>query len=174
MRWLSYYISNPIAFIYWCMTKIPQVIPAKLYIKFEFKVKMWVWPDLGKPTLFNEKLQRLKLHDHNPKYPKLVDKYLVKDYITKTIWEEYIIPTLWVRDKFDDIDFDKLPNQFVLKCNHDSGSVIVIRDKKFFNKKEAKKKLEKALKLNYYNLYILPVLGCGVIIMNENNEYIKI
>ncbi len=148
---IGYYLKHPDSFIFWCMAKAPQIIPAKIYLKFQFKNCCGYRPNLKNPATFNEKLQRLKLYDHNPKYPKLVDKYLVKDYIAKTIWKEYIIPTLWVYDKFDDIDFDKLPNQFVLKCNHDSWSVIVCKDKKCFDKQFAKEKLSKALKYNYYN-----------------------
>ncbi len=147
---LSYYIKNPYILLNWCMSKLSPIIPAKLYIKLQFKAIMGYRPNLRDPKTFCEKINWLKLYDHNPKYPPLVDKYSVKDIIAKEIWEEYIIPTLWVRDKFDDIDFDKLPNQFVLKCNHDSGSVVICRDKKHFDKQAAKIKLSKALKSNFY------------------------
>ena len=127
------------------------IIPAKLYLKTIFIATNGYVPNFDNPKSFNEKINRIKLYDHNPKYTKLADKYLVKDYISETIWKEYVIPLLWVRDKFDDIDFDKLPNQFVLKCNHDSWSVVICKDKKNFDKNTAKKKLEKALNYNYYN-----------------------
>jgi len=148
---ISYYLKNPWSFVFGCMSKISPIIPAKLYLKIWYKSTFWYWPDFNNPKSFDEKIQRLKLNDHNPKYPPLIDKYLVKDIIAKKIWKEYIIPLLWVRDKFDDIDFDKLPKQFVLKCNHDSWSVIIVKDKSKFDKKAAKKKLDKALKFNYYN-----------------------
>lgn len=70
----------------------------------------------------------------------MVDKYEAKKYVASIIGEEFIIPTLGVYEKFEDIDFDKLPNQFVIKCTHDSGGVIICKDKSKFNKKEARKK----------------------------------
>lgn len=106
--------------------------------------------DLENPQTFNEKIQWLKLNDRNPKHTMLVDKYEAKRLVADTIGESHIIPTLGVWDKFDDIDFSILPNQFVLKCTHDSGGLIICRDKKKFNKKSAKKKIEKCLKHNFY------------------------
>lgn len=106
--------------------------------------------DLVNPKTFNEKLQWLKLYDRKPIYTTMVDKYAVKQYIADRIGEEYIIPTLGVWDKFDDIDFDDLPDQFVLKCTHDSGGLAICRDKKNFNRQKAKKKIERSLKKNYY------------------------
>lgn len=138
--------------IWYIKSIIWKYLPDKICLKRIFYRKFWYNLNLKNPKTFNEKIQRLKLYDHNPKYPLLVDKYLVKDIIAKEIWEEYIIPTLWVRDKFDDIDFDKLPNQFVLKCNHDSWSVIIVKDKNKFDKQWAKKKLNKALKTKFSDL----------------------
>ena len=106
--------------------------------------------DLENPKTFNEKLQWLKIHDRKPIYTTMVDKYEVKRYVADLIGEEYIIPTLSVWEHFDDIDFDKLPEQFVLKCTHDSGGLVICRDKNKFDKKAAKKKIEKCLKRNYY------------------------
>lgn len=106
--------------------------------------------NLYNPQTFSEKLQWLKLYDHNPLYTTLVDKNAVKEYVAGIIGEEYIIPTLGVWEHFDDINFDELPNRFVLKCTHDSGSVTVCADKHTFDKEKAKIKLEKALKRNYY------------------------
>lgn len=95
-------------------------------------------------------MQWLKLHAKHTEYTNLVDKYEVKNYVKKVLGEDYIIPTLGVWENFDDIDFDKLPNQFVLKTTHDSGGVIVCKDKKFLNITAAKKKIEKSLRHNYY------------------------
>lgn len=106
--------------------------------------------DLKNPRTFNEKLQWLKLYDRKPEYTQMVDKYEVKKLVAQKIGEEYIIPTLGVWEKFDRIDFDRLPQQFVLKCTHDSGSVIVVKDKSQFDRKAAKKKLDSALKRNFY------------------------
>ena len=106
--------------------------------------------DLVNPKTFNEKLQWLKLYDRKPIYTTMVDKYAVKQYVAERIGKECIIPTLGVWDKFDDIDFTKLPNQFVLKCTHDSGGVAICRDKNSFDKQTAKMKIERSLKKNYY------------------------
>lgn len=102
------------------------------------------------PRTFNEKIQWLKLYDRNPAYTRMVDKYAVKEYIARKIGEEYVIPTLGVYDTFDEIAFDNLPDQFVLKCTHDSGSVVICHDKSCFDKEDAKKKLERNLSINYY------------------------
>lgn len=101
------------------------------------------------PKTYNEKLNWLKLHDHNPLYTTLVDKFEVKSYVQKLIGG-YIIPTLGVWERFDDIDFDRLPNQFVLKCTHDSEGLVVVKDKNLLDKKAAKEKIESALKQNFY------------------------
>lgn len=106
--------------------------------------------NLEDPQTFNEKLQWLKLYDKNPKYTKLVDKYEVKKYVANIIGEEHIIPTLGIYNSFEEIDFQKLPNQFVMKCTHDSGSIIICKDKSKFNMEKAKNKINKALKYNYY------------------------
>jgi hypothetical protein len=81
--------------------------------------------DLQRPETYNEKLQWMKLYDHNPNYTRMVDKYLVKEFVAERVGKEYIIPTLGVWDKFVDIDFEQLPNQFVLKCTHDSGGLVI-------------------------------------------------
>ena len=106
--------------------------------------------DLNNPQKHLMKLQWLKLHDRNPLYTTLVDKYEVRKYIAETIGEEYLIPLLGVWDHFEDIDFNKLPNQFVLKCTHDSGGLIICKDKSKLDIKAAKKKINSCLKRNYY------------------------
>lgn len=107
--------------------------------------------DLENPKKYSEKLQWLKIHDKNPKYTNLVDKYEVKNIIQDKIGSQYIIPTLGVWDNFDDINFKELPNQFVLKCTHDSGGIVICKNKEELNIKEAKKKLQKHLLNNFYN-----------------------
>ena len=103
--------------------------------------------DLENPKTFNEKLQWLKLYDRNAEYPKLIDKYEVKRYVADLIGDEYVIKTLGVWDSFDDIDFDKLPNQFVLKCTHDSGGLVICDDKEKLDINAAKAKIESCLSL---------------------------
>lgn len=122
------------------------------YLKRKFKAIMGEELNLDNPQTFNEKLQWLKLYDRKPQYTQMVDKYEVKKYVANIIGEEYIIPTLGVWDKFEDIDFDSLPNQFVLKCTHDSGGLVICTDKNKFDYKSAKKKISKCLKRNYYYL----------------------
>ena len=126
---------------------MPDKCNLKLVYRTCFKKKL----NLEDPKTFNEKLQWLKLYDRNPKYTMLVDKYAVREYIASSIGEEYLIPLLGVWNSANDIDFDALPNQFVLKCTHDSGSVIVCKDKSSLNIEKAKSKLNRCLRNNGYN-----------------------
>lgn len=125
-------------------------LPDETYLKWMFKGRFGKWPDLEAPKTFNEKLQWLKLYDRKPEYTKMVDKYEVKQYVAERIGEEYIIPTLGVWDSFDEIDFDTLPDQFVLKCTHDSGGLVICRDKSKLDKAAAKSKIEHCLKRDFY------------------------
>ena len=120
------------------------------FLKKAFRCYMGKELNLDNPQTFNEKLQWLKLYDRKPEYTTMVDKYAVKKYVADIIGEEYIIPTLGVWNHFDEIDFDKLPNHFVLKCTHDSGGIVICKDKNKLDLKSAKKKIEKCLKRNYY------------------------
>lgn len=120
------------------------------YLKRTFKACFGYVPDLENPRTFNEKLQWLKLHDRKDIYTIMVDKYEAKKYVGHVIGEKYVIPTLGVWDHFDDIDFSKLPMSFVLKCTHDSGSVVLVRDKNHWDKDAAKKLLARGLSRNYY------------------------
>ncbi|WP_186431543.1 ATP-grasp fold amidoligase family protein [Clostridium sp. BSD9I1] len=120
------------------------------FIKKMYKKKFNKEFNLENPQTFNEKLQWLKLYDRNPLYTKLVDKHEVRKYIAKTIGKEYLIPLIGVWDRFNDIDFSKLPNQFVLKCTHDSGGLIICKDKNKLNIDVAKEKINKSLRRNYY------------------------
>lgn len=119
-------------------------------IKKVFKSRVGYSPNLSNPATFNEKMQWLKLHDHNPLYTRLVDKAEVKGYVASIIGQEYVIPTLGVWDRWEDIDFNSLPNQFVLKCTHDSGGIVICKDKSKFDFKKAKKKLTACLRRNFY------------------------
>ena len=145
------YIKKPsLILIYLSDKGFLKWLPDKTHVKLLYFVKMHKKLNLSNPQTFNEKLQWLKLNDRKDIYTTMVDKYEVKEYVSKIIGKEYIIPTLSVYNKFKEIDFDKLPNQFVMKCTHDSGSVIVCKDKKKFNKEEVRKKINKSLKNNYY------------------------
>lgn len=130
--------------------RLLRLIPDSLYLKIKFYKKMGYKLNLKDPKTFNEKLQWLKLHDRKEIYSTMVDKYEVKAYVASLIGDEYIIPTLGVWNQFDDIDFDKLPDQFVLKCTHDSGGLVICPDKQKLDKDEAKQKIETSLKENFY------------------------
>ena len=127
-------------------------MPDKMYLKIAFRGRMDRKLNLENPTTFNEKLQWLKLYDRRPEYIQMVDKYEAKKYVAGILGEKYIIPTLGVWDSFDAIDFSSLPNQFVLKCTHDSGGVVICKDKTHFDKEAARKKINKCLKRNYYDM----------------------
>jgi len=124
-------------------------LPDSFYLKVLFKTKIGYSLDLKNPKTFNEKIQWLKLHGNLEKYTHLVDKYEVRKYISETIGEEYLIPLLGVWDKFEDIDFEKFPKQFVLKCTHDSGSLAICTDKVTFGIENARIKLNKYFKRNF-------------------------
>lgn len=124
----------------------------KSYLKIAFWARMHKKLDLEHPKSFSEKLQWLKLYDRNPRYTQLCDKYEVKAIVGDIIGHEYLIPTLGVWEKFEDIDFSKLPERFVLKCTHDSGGVIVCKDKS---------------KLNYKKSIAKSTLACGIIFLGN-------
>ena len=105
--------------------------------------------NLNNPKTFNEKIQWLKLYDSTPLKTRLADKYLVRDWVKEKIGEEHLVPLLGVWDSFDEIDFDKLPDQFVLKANHGSGWNIIVKDKSIFDKEEAKGKFDQWMHTNY-------------------------
>lgn len=121
------------------------------FLKRCYKARMKKALNLENPQTFNEKLQWLKLYNRKPIYTTMVDKHDVKAYVAERIGEEYIIPTLGVWDSFDEIDFDALPNQFVLKCTHDSGGLVICKDKACLDFEKARKKIEKSLKRDFFS-----------------------
>lgn len=127
-----------------------RILPERLAIKILFFANMKRFPNLACPKTYNEKLQWLKINYKNPSYTQLVDKYSVKNYVKDKIGEEYVIPTLGVWDNFDSINFNFLPDRFVLKCTHDSGGIVICKDKSKLDIKQIRKKIEKALNTNFY------------------------
>jgi hypothetical protein len=126
-------------------------LPDEKYLKKKYKTIFHKKLDLNNPQSFNEKLQWLKLFDRKPLYTTLVDKYAVRKYIASKIGDEYLIPLVggpW--KNFDEINFDELPDQFVLKCTHDSGGVVVCKDKSKLDFEEIRSKVNKSLARNYY------------------------
>lgn len=134
------------------MTKksLKNMIPTTIILKRRYKICFGEDLNLHHPTNFNEKIQWLKIHKKNNSYTKLVDKYLVRDYVAQTIGSKYLIPLLGVYKTFDAINFDELPDKFVLKTNHDSGSVVICLSKKTFDINHARKVLSESLKRNYF------------------------
>lgn len=120
------------------------------YLPLIFKSRMGKLPNMDNPQTYNEKLCWMKLYYHNPLFTKLVDKCEVKGYVAEKIGQQYIIPTLAVWNRVEDIEWDKLPMQFVLKCTHDSGGLVICKDKSKLNISAAKNKLNRSLKKNYY------------------------
>lgn len=141
----------------WIIRKIVSLNPKRFaflsdeqYLQLKFYDTFGRFMDFSNPQTFNEKLQWLKIYNRNPEYTIMVDKYESKKYISEKIGAEYIIPTLGVWNSFDEIDFDALPDQFVLKCTHDSGGLVVCRDKSSLDMNSARKKIETSLSNNFY------------------------
>ena len=132
------------------LKKILRIVPDKLYLTLYYFAKFKKILNLKSPKTFNEKLQWLKLFDRRDIYTTMVDKYEAKKYVGEIIGERYVIPTIGVWDRVDDIDFSSLPDQFVLKCTHDSGGLVVCRDKSALDWEKAKKTLAKSLNHQYY------------------------
>ena len=122
----------------------------ELYLKLRFRLRMSKKLNLENPQTYNEKLQWLKLYYRKPEFSIMVDKAAAKDYVAKIIGEEHIIPTFGVYSRVEDINWDGLPQQFVVKCTHDSGGIVVCKDKSKLDIEAAKKKLTKGLKHTYY------------------------
>lgn len=134
------------------ISKLLSFVPSKPYLKFVYRMKTGRKLNLSNPQGFNEKLNWLKLNDIHPEYTKLVDKLTVREYIKEKLGEDYLFPLLGSWNSFDEIDFDALPDKFVLKCNHDSGSVKIIRDKNAIDKAELKRFFTSRMKINAYCL----------------------
>jgi hypothetical protein len=132
------------------ISSLLKFLPDYLYVQLYYFAKAKKIGNFKKPKTFNEKINWRKLYDHNPLYTKLSDKYAVREYIAEKIGEEHLVPLLGVYNSVDEIDFNILPNQFVLKCTHDCASVIICKDKQNFDFKQAKSKLSKCLKKNFY------------------------
>lgn len=124
------------------LQKLLRICPDKIYLQIIFFKHFHRFINFKNPKTFNEKLQWLKLYNRKSEYTMMVDKHLVKEYVASKIGEEYIIPTLGVWNHPNEIDFSKLPNQFVLKWNHDSGSIVICKDKNHFDVQAALKKLK--------------------------------
>lgn len=132
------------------LKRLSHMIPDRIYLPLKYYMRTGEFLNLRNPVTYTEKLQWLKLHDRRPLYTTLVDKYEVKKYVAEKLGEEYVVPLLGVWENVDDIPFDELPAQFVLKCTHDSGGLQICKEKASFDIDSAKKKINQVLKANYY------------------------
>ena len=135
--------------IFILFTNVCSIIPDEPYLKFLFRIRTGKKLNLKNPRTFNEKLQWLKLHNRDERYSVMVDKYRVRKYIADTIGDEYLIPLLGIYDNANDINTEDLPEEFVIKCTHDSGSVVLCNNRQDLTP-EVRKKLNQALKRRYY------------------------
>lgn len=127
-----------------------NLLSDKTYTRLKYRLKMNRKLNLKKPETFTEKLNWLKLYDHDPRYIPLVDKWDVTSFVHERIGEGYCIKKLGVWDTFEEINFDDFPNQFVLKCTNDSGGIVICKDKALFDREAARIVLNHSLKRNYY------------------------
>ena len=133
------------------VAKLPTyLLSDKCYVTLNFIRNLHRVPNLKKPSTFNEKQQYLKLYDRNPRYKAMVDKLEMRRVVDEKIGKGYTVPILGVWNSFDEIDFSSLPDKFVLKCNHDSGSYVICTDKSKLDKSNAREKISRALKSDYY------------------------
>lgn len=134
------------------LCKVGKGISDKKYIRWVYFLRNGKKLNLDNPVTYFDKINWIKLNDRRPEYTTMVDKYEVKQYVSDIIGEEYVIPTIGVYENSNEIEFDKLPDQFVLKCTHDGGSTIICKEKKTFDIQMAKERLNRYLKRNYYYL----------------------
>lgn len=143
-------LKKPLWIIVFLNNRGLHIIGDEKYLKILYKLVFDKDLDLINPQTFNEKIQWLKINDRKEIYTKMVDKYEAKNYVADVIGKEYIIPTIGIYNKLSDIDLSKLPDKFVMKCTHDSGGLIICKDKKQLNFNKEKKKIAKSLKRNFY------------------------
>lgn len=147
------HLRRPQNLVFGLLCYFPSLIKNdQKYLKMRYSLAFGRRLNLQNPITYNEKLQWLKLYNHRPEYTTMVDKYAVKRYVSDIVGADHVIPTLAVYNSVREIDWEALPNQFVLKTTHDSGGVVICRDKKSLNKEAAIKKLDYALRHDNYTL----------------------
>lgn len=151
-RGLQKFTSNRALFFDSFVKNFLKFLPDKLYLSLRYRCIMGRWIDWKAPQTFTEKIQWLKVYNRRPEFIKMVDKHAVKEYVANIIGSEYIIPTIGVWNNPSEIDWDSLPNQFVLKTTHGGGScgVVICRDKSTLNKEHTIAKLFESLKYDIY------------------------
>ena len=151
MASIKYWIEHPASFLQGLSVNGKlRWLPDKTYLKIMFRLRMGKKLNLDAPETFSEKLQWLKLYNHRPEYTTYADKYAVRAFIKERIGEDHLIPLLGVYDSWDQIDFERLPYRFVIKCNHDSGGIYIVKNKTKLDINAARQFIEKRLKKNFY------------------------
>lgn len=168
---LKWYLSNC------CWWMMQRFLPAKVYLSFRYRLLFGRWINWNNPIAFTEKLQWLKVNYYGKKEASLVDKIQVKQYVREKVGERYVLPTIGVWTNVEDIPFETLPDECVLKCNHDSGSIVFLNKTSRGDLQEAKSKLAKALQTNYYwtgcetpYKYIEPKIFAEPRLVNKNGD----
>lgn len=150
-RGVHYLLNDSTTFFIILLDHCSFLFPDRLYLRLQFRLNMGYWPNLEQPRTFSEKLQWLKLHNRKPVFTTMADKIAVKQFVAKRIGSEYIIPTIAIYDSAEDVDFNKLPPKFVLKCNHNSGlGMFICQDKSKLNTTCIRRELSKGLQQNYF------------------------
>lgn len=152
MQQIINYLQKPDLFLLALLKKIWFLFSDKTYLKLRYYLEMHEKLNLNNPKKFTEKIQWLKLYDKKDEYTRLVDKITVKQFVESVICKDIIVPTLGVWNNFDDIDFNLLPNEFVLKTNHSGGStgVVICKDKRDFDISHARQLLNSSMESNSY------------------------
>lgn len=151
MQSISYYLQHPNDVALRFLVRYGSWLPDKIFLKLMFRLTMGYKLDLRNPNTFSEKLQWMKLYNRRPEYTKMVDKVKAKEYVASILGDEVLIPTIGIWEDPNEIDFDQLPDRFVLKCNHNSGlGMYICKDKSKMDMENVKKQLKKGLKENYF------------------------
>ena len=142
--------SDPKTILYHVLRVLGPIMGDKRYLEVLFRLRFHKKLDLRNPRTFNEKLNWLKLYDRNPLYTVMADKYAVKQYVADIIGRDYVVDNYMVADKWDDIDFNKLPNRFVIKGTHDSGGAFVCTNKDKFDVEGIRRQVEANLRREWF------------------------
>lgn len=180
MQSISYYLKEPRAIGRSILRHLSGLLPDRFYVKCMYYLQTGKRLHLKHPKTYNEKLQWLKLYDRKPEYTIMVDKFAVKEYVANIIGQEYIVSTLGVWDNPEEIAWDELPNQFVLKTTHGGGSkgVVICRDKTTFDRTDAISRLQRSMKSSLYKNFrewpyknIMPRIIAEEYLSDNDNEY---
>lgn len=150
MNKIFYLITHPRAATNTILVHCGRKISDKRYLSLLYLINFGKKPNLETPQSFNEKMNWLKLHDRRDIYTAMADKYAAKTYVAERIGSEYVVKNYGVYDRWEDIDFNLLPNQFVIKGTHDSGGAFVCKDKSTFDFNKAKQRIKHNLRINYF------------------------